>query len=84
MSSTVVVIPRLPVGKAQAGGPGYALHPAWWRDDGGRVTVRCMCGHLMMIRDIQIDPDGRLWDVIECPTSKCGWSVWSKLEDWDG
>jgi hypothetical protein len=76
------VIPRLASGKVMVGGPGYALNPVWERSDTSHAVVRCMCGHLVEIPTLKIDPMGAVWGEIECPTSSCGWRVMARLEGW--
>lgn len=84
---TPYVIPRLEDGKAEVGGPGYALSPRWWKT-GQDVTVRCMCGHLVSLpggaEGHVIDAKGNVSPSIECPTASCGWHVFAQLENWDG
>jgi hypothetical protein len=78
------VIPRLPGDKPMVGGPGHALAPVWEMGERSHVIVRCMCGHLVQIPTLKIDPTGSVWGEIECPTTTCGWHALVQLDDWAG
>lgn len=59
--------------------------PAWGRDAGGHLWLRCKCGLPMGLDDHTVAADGTvspsLWH--QDDGHGCGWHVWGRLLDWD-
>lgn len=57
--------------------------PAWGRDAGGHLFIRCACGICMGL-DHEIDAEGNVSPSLWHDDPNCGWHVHGRLLDWDG
>lgn len=80
--SDVVQIPRVPVRRSFVD-----PKPAWGRDSGGTLFLRCACGLCMGLDDHTVAADGTVSPSLHHPDDAhggCGWHVFGRLLDWDG
>lgn len=76
---------RVELPKVQARKSLVEPSPAWGRDAGGEVFIRCSCGVCMNLdREHAIDTEGNVNPSLHHAEPQCGWHVFARLLDWDG
>ena len=59
-----------------------ACHPSTRRRF--KATMGCDQGHILVLKEHSISPEGRVWPSVVCNTARCRFHEFVVLEEWDG